>query len=289
MEEKAKTAAVSRRKKEYQVKTGRKFSVFRLIFPLFTMVIIALSVLGPELLARYKDRTILDEIHMQPAEAAGQGYRYALSSQEKIYILSEALSSQALAEDNPAGDYQQLNGNYAFVVNHRSLSEKEISDEEVFDRCNRELEYLKELGVLPETVMEIEDSVYDAVLYSAIDVLEPRNHVAVWELSLSNIQRNVNKQNRVIDVCMDADIGKIYEFYARTEYEWEDIDPDEIIKKWSAYQGLDLPVPYEFDNPLLETTPYFKKYMFSGEQEEQTIVTIGFYEGINELFLKVSH
>ena len=52
--------------------------------------------------------------------------------------------------------------------------------------------------------------------------------------------------------------------------------------------GLNSPAPYESDNPLLETTPYFKKYVFPGMGEDRTIVTVGFYEGINELFLKIS-
>lgn len=52
--------------------------------------------------------------------------------------------------------------------------------------------------------------------------------------------------------------------------------------------GLDAPQPYESVNPLLETTPFFKKYVFSGMGSETTIVTVGFYEGINELFLKIS-
>ena len=39
---------------------------------------------------------------------------------------------------------------------------------------------------------------------------------------------------------------------------------------------------------MSETTPYFKKFSFSGMEEGNTIVTVGFYEGINELFLKIS-
>ena len=52
--------------------------------------------------------------------------------------------------------------------------------------------------------------------------------------------------------------------------------------------GTQQPGPYESVNPLLETTPYFKKYVFPGMGEERTVVTVGFYEGINELFLKIS-
>ena len=97
-----------------------------------------------------------------------------------------------------------------------------------------------------------------------------------------------DKENRLIDAYIDADDGRIYEFYARSSMRWEEMDPDEIIARWSEYMGLEAPEVYEDQNPLLETTPYFKKYVFAGMGNEKTIVTIGFYEGINEFFLKVS-
>ena len=60
------------------------------------------------------------------------------------------------------------------------------------------------------------------------------------------------------------------------------------IIRWADYMGLDAPTAYESDNPLLETTPYFRKYVFSGMGDGRTIVTVGYYEGINEIFLKIS-
>ena len=44
---------------------------------------------------------------------------------------------------------------------------------------------------------------------------------------------------------------------------------------------------YEDLNPLLETTPYFEKFTFPGDEDSSMTVTIGYYEGIRELFLKV--
>ena len=70
-------------------------------------------------------------------------------------------------------------------------------------------------------------------------------------MSLSDSQKNADKTNRLIDAYIDADDGKICEFNVRTELSWEEIDPDAI-------------------------------------GEGKTGVTVGFYEGINELFLKVS-
>ena len=255
---------------------------------IFTAVLaLALSIWGPEALAKYQDKGTLNKIHAETVEAAGAGYRYKLNANEKLYILSRCLNS-GTPSANEQNAITQLEDSYAFVANYRSPSEKEITDEQIYETCNDAMEVLKELGILPREVKTVVPSSYEATLYSAIDVLEPRNNIAVWKLSLSNSQVNADKGNRLMDAYIGAEDGKIYEFYARTSLLWENIDTDAVIEAWSGYMGLGNPEPYESDNPLLETTPYFKKYVFQGMGEERTIVTVGFYEGINELFLRIS-
>lgn len=265
---------------------------------LLALWVLAVAIWGPEKLSQYRDKSGLNQITMETVEAENEGYRYSLNSNEKLYILAKCLNNQVLPEsemsaktnvDNEGVEYEELTGTYAFVVNHRGPSEKEITDKEIYEICNREMEQLKELGILPKTVKEVNASSYSAVLYSAIDVLEPRNNLSVWKVSLSTSQQNADKSNRLLDAYIDADTGKIYEFYARTEYkEWTDIKPDEMIDRWSEYMGLTGREEYEDVNPLLENTPYFEKYRFAGVDGENTVVTIGFYEGINELFLKIT-
>lgn len=264
---------------------------------LFAVLAVALSVWGPEALAEYADKAVLDEVHAQAVETEGEGYRYIMSSNDKLFIVSSCLNSQVLPESEQnamlrsgeAGlSYQELEGTYAFVVNHRGPSGREITDAQIYETCNRELAVLKELGIVPSSVQPVDAAAYDAVLYSAIDVLEPRNNVPVWKLSLSNSQKNADKFNKLIDAYIDADSGKIYEFYVRSALEWEKLDVDVLMESWRSYMGLTNPSPYESDNPLTETTPYFKKYVFSATGQERTIATVGFYEGINELFLKIS-
>lgn len=266
-----------------------------LFFLIFVGLVMALSIWGPEKLAEYRDKAIVGEIHGEKIEAEGEGYRYTLTNSEKLYILSEGLASQKFPERDPAhltgegaGDLDYQAGAYAFVVNHRGPSDKELTGEEIYEACNRELNALKESGILPDAVREVDKNAYDAVLYSAIDVMEPRNNVAVWKLSLSTSQKNADKENRLIDTYIDADNGRIYEFYVRADLEWDETNPDEMADRWSRYMGLEAPSPYEMENPLMETTPYFKKYVFPGMGGDTTLVTIGFYEGINELFLRIS-
>lgn len=274
-----------------------KIYVYYLAFPILAVLVMILSIWGPEALARYKDQGILDRAYTEDVEIAGEGYRYQMNSNEKLYILSCCLSSQTLPESETSAlareadtevEYQELEGSYAFVVNRRGPSGKEITDEQIYATCNEGLDLLKERGILPEQVRQVDVASYDVTLYSAIDVLEPRNNVAVWKMSISNSQKNADKTNRLMDAYIDADDGKIYEFYVRTPLLWEDIDADALVASWAEYMGLSAPVPYESDNPLLETTPYFRKYVFTGMGSGQTVVTLGFYEGINELFLKVS-
>ena len=268
-----------------------------LLIPL-AVVIVVFAVWGPEALAQYRDNSILNQVHTQEAETELEGYRYSLSANEKLYILARCLSSQTLPESEQNAmtrlgsantDYQELMGTYAFVANRKDASGQAVSASLGIDLCNQGIKELKEWGILPQGVRELAASSYSAAQYSAIDVPEPRNNVLVWKISLNTATQNANKKNRLLDAYVDADTGKIYEFYVRTEIaSWSEIDADSVVRAWAEYMGLDEPVEYTNTNPLSETTPYFKKYSFAGMEANSTIVTIGFYDGINELFLKIS-
>ena len=259
------------------------------------IVVILAALWGPEWIADRRDERILNSITTEAVEGA-EGYRYRMSSNQKLYLLGRCLSSQALPEselrsltrvDNETGNYGEMTGTYAFVENRQQPAEGQIPEETVFEVCNREIGVLKERGILPQKVKEVSEDSYEAVICSAIDVLEPRNNLSVWKISLSTDVQNADKSNRFLDIYMDADTGKIYEFYVRTGQEWENIDPEEMVAQYADYLELTGLENYEDPNPLLETTPYFEKFTFPGEEDGSTTVTIGYYEGIRELFLKV--
>ena len=259
------------------------------------VVVILAALWGPEWIAARRDEKLLNSITTEAVEGA-EGYRYRMSDNQKLYLLGRCLSSQTLPEselrfltrvDSEAGNYGEMTGTYAFVENRQQPGEGQIQEEAVYEACNREIQTLKEQGILPGEVKEVSEDSYEAVICSAIDVLEPRNNLSVWKISLSTDVRNADKSNRFLDIYLDADTGKIYEFYVRTGQQWEDIDTDAMIDRYAEYLDLTGLEKYEDQNPLLETTPYFAKYTFPGEEEGSTTVTIGYYEGIRELFLKV--
>lgn len=260
------------------------------------VVVILAALWGPEWIADRWDAKLLNSIKTEETESA-EGYRYRMSSNQKLYLLGRCLSSQQLPEselrsltrvDNDTERYGEMTGSYAFVENRQHPAEGQIQKETVFEACNREIGVLKERGSLPQNVREVSEDSYEAVICSAIDVLEPRNNLSVWKISLSTDVQNADKSNRFLDIYMDADTGKIYEFYVRTGQEWEDIDPEAMITEYADYLELTGLQNYEDPNPLLETTPYFEKFTFPGEEDGSSMtVTIGYYEGIRELFVKV--
>lgn len=258
-------------------------------------VIVGLAVWGPEELAQYRDRGIISQIRWEETEMGTEGYRYALGSNEKVYILSKCLDHRILPESDLSAvtrtesDYQDLTGTYAFVENRKDTSGREVPARTGIDLCSRGIQELKELGILPEEVKPLDADSYSAELYSAIDVPEPRNNVLVWKISLNSGKQNAQKENRLLDAYVDADTGKVYEFYVRVPaVSWEDVDADAMVSAWGEYMGLGEAREYENANPLSENTPYFRKFSFAGMEEGSTVVTVGFYDGINELYLKIS-
>lgn len=259
------------------------------------VAVILAALWGPEWIAARRDEKLLNSITTEAVEGA-EGYRYRMSDNQKLYLLGRCLSSQTLPEselrfltrvDSETGSYGEMTGTYAFVENRQQPGEGQIQEEAVYEACNREIQILKEQGILPGEVKEVSEDSYEAVICSAIDVLEPRNNLSVWKISLTTDVRNADKSNRFLDIYLDADTGKIYEFYVRTGQQWDDIDTDAMIDRYAEYLELAGLEKNEDQNPLLETTPYFAKYTFPGEEEGSTTVTIGYYEGIRELFLKV--
>lgn len=274
---------------------------------ILAVLVVLFALWGPEAVAGYKDKGLLNQIRAEQVESGSEGYRYTMNSNEKIYLLSKCLDNRSVpesefsaltrVENDETIEYEGLKGTYAFVLNHQGPSDKEVTEEQIYDVCNRELERLHELGIIPESVREVSADSYTAVLYSAIDVLEPRNNVAVWKVSLSTNVQNADKKNRLIDAYVDAGTGKIYEFYVRTEGTWADMQPDSIMASFSEYLGLYGLKRSERLDTLTETTSNIEKYTVPGmvngsgnaieEADGMTTLTLGFYEGINELFLKV--
>lgn len=102
----------------YQGKPLRK-DTLTIGFLCFAILVIAASVWGPEALAGYKDKSILNETHLEEIQTAGEGYRYTLNGNERLYILSQCLSSQTL----PGSEQNAWTGGGTADVDYQELGE----------------------------------------------------------------------------------------------------------------------------------------------------------------------
>ena len=110
----------------------------------------------------------------------------------------------------------------------------------------------------------------------------------MWQIGLAAGKQNADKKNRMLDLYMDADTGLVYAFYVRITEDWEELAPDEMAQSYCSYLGLSNLEPCQTEDPLAETATCYRQYLYEGGNDKNVTVTIGFYEGIRELFLKVS-
>ena len=78
-----------------------KKTALNFLLLLFAALVMALAIWGPEAISGYRDKSVLNEIHVKDGEGEGEGYRYSLSRSDKLFILAEALNSQTLPESEP--------------------------------------------------------------------------------------------------------------------------------------------------------------------------------------------
>lgn len=258
-------------------------------------IVIYAAIWGPSALSGIRDSEILNNIELEAKDTYIEGYRYILSMDQKLYILSNALNNRILPQSDYFASVKPKENlanvktqSYAFLSNYRDEENNTGSKEKALETLENELDTLFENGIIPYFNLQPNPQDYEIGLYTAIDVLEPQKSVSVWQIDLNSNTQISSLGSGLMSCYLDSETGKIYSLAIRTDKGWNDYKPDEIVKSWSEYLGSSSPSAYLSDNILLENTPYYKKYYIEGIEDEKTIVTIGFFEGINEFFIKIS-
>ena len=254
-------------------------------------VIIVVTILIPELISRFYDNSILENIILEEKNDDFGGYKYNLSADEKLYVLANALNNRVLPQSDyfAAIRWQERISNtqtqsYAFQPVFRDSENNRETQEAALNALKEELDMLTEKGIFPALDYSPDASLYEAALFSAIDILEPKRNVTVWQINYSGgiIRKGL------VDCVMDAQTNKLYSFSIRDIKTWEQYQPDEAIKLWADYLGISAPEPYMPVSLLAEDATYYQKYSVSGMEGDITIVTIGYYEGVQEFFIKIT-
>ena len=269
----------------------KRQTVMYMAFALIVVIIGVAAVFGPGAISRHFDDSIMERIVIEEMDDALPGYVYNLSADEKLYVLSNALNNRI----PPQSDYYAAIRMQDAISNTQTQSyafqpvykESEYNDEtrrNALLAIEKELAELAEAGILPEINYTPDADAYSVDLFTAIDVLEPKKNVTVWQVN----NNGIIVREGLLDCVMDAHTNQISSVSIRAEKSWEEYDVDAIIQRWAAYLGASAPEPYDPGSPLTIDATHYRRYSIGSADNERTIVTVGFYEGINEFFIKIS-
>jgi len=257
-----------------------------------TAVIITLATFGPSVLAKYNDANVLNRVGTESAVGLTAGFRYSLNANERVYILSMALKNQV----SPQTDYAALtrgrtgdpSSSFAYTENRRGSSPGEMSYEEALKACDKALAELQKTGVIPDCRFDPDNNAYDINLYTAVDISDPQKNISVWQIVYASSRPISEYRGALLEAWLDAETGALYGFSLRSDNPPESFEPDALADAWRQAAGLTETQLSEQNNPLSETTPHYKKYILEGLDYDSTVVTVGYYEGINEIFVRIT-
>lgn len=256
--------------------------------------LILLSIFLPAKLSQVSDRSLLDVIKTEEGNNSPESFRYSLTTPERLYILSMALGNRDILQSDYAASLREkaIRTNrkdtvvsYAYVENVRGLAPEEMNGVSAQEVCN------SGLGVIVKEGLGIDDfritNSCRQTLYSAVDILEPQKNVSVWHLEYSAAVPPAGEPFALMEAYVDAETGKIYGFAFRGE-PLVDFDADQLARAWLKQLEITDLGDITENNPLTETATQYKKFATEGMNLEKTVFTVGFYEGINEVFIKIT-
>lgn len=257
--------------------------------------VILLSIFLPTKLSQVSDRSLLDIVQKEEGSNSPESFRYSLTTPERLYILSMALDNRNILQSDYAASLREKAirtnrkdtvASYAYVENVRGLAQGEMDAESAMSICN------SELAVIVKDGLGIDDfhvtNSCRQTLYSAVDILEPQKNVSVWYIEYDSNLPPAGSPFALMEAYVDAETGKIYGFAFRTDQQ-ADFDADKLAKAWLAQLEITDLGDITENNPLTETATQYKKFATEGMALEKTVFTVGFYEGINEVFVKITN
>jgi len=261
---------------------------------IITIFVVIVSIFGPKSLSTYSDRKVLNNVIVEDTDI--EGYKYSLTPKEKLYILSNAIENRVLIQSDFSAS-TRLRSNlektqkqsYSLIANINNVELNDDIKQKTIENLEKEFSILQKEGIIPQFAFDTNIKSYDIRLFTALDILEPKKTVQVWQVETNSETFHSKGYKNYISSYADFETGKLYSFSFRFDKDWNSYDPDDIVKKWCKYLNVGTPVNFIPINSSIEETKFYKKYAIEYDNQDKAIVTIGFYEGVNEFFLKISN
>jgi len=267
------------------------FSVKHALAAVLAAAVILISVFLPAKLSQISDNSLLGTVQQESGDNSPESFRYTLTTPERLYILSMALSNRNMLQSDYAASLREkairtnaddTAATFAYVENGNGPAQGEMSAESAMRACAAELSaILKDgLGISNFAI----SNPCKQTLYSAVDILEPQKNVSVWQIDYSASLPPAGSPYALMEAYVDAETGKVYSFSFRAA-DPADFDPDGLAKAWLGRLGVTEYDDITQSSPLAEAAQQYKKYATGGMDQEKTVFTVGYYEGINEYYV----
>jgi hypothetical protein len=270
---------------------------------LLVIVVIAFSIFMPATLARYYDNSMFGVVYKDSTVISPESFQYStLSERERLNIVSMALGNRNIMQSDYAASIREKatrSGRddtvmtFAYVENTRGPSADELNAEQAIEACKVELtEIIRSCFDLNANfdVTELNLNPCSEKLYSAVYMLEPQKNVPVWQIEYSSaIPPTFNDRLPFVlmEAYVDAETGKLYGFAFRLEQaDTEDFEPDALAKAWLDRLSIASFEDITDDKLFTENASLYKKFAIDGMDSAKTVFTVGFYEGVNEFFVR---
>ena len=270
---------------------------------LLVTAVIALSILMPAKLASFYDNSMLGVKYKDSTAISSEDFQYSsLSERERLYIVSMALSNRNILQSDYAASIREKatrSGRddtamtFAYVKNTRGPSADELDANQAVEACITELnEIIKGYPDLKENIdlTELNLNPCSEQLYSAVYMLDPQKNVPVWQIEYSSAippTFNDNLPLVLMEAYVDAETGQLYGFAFRLKQaDEENFDPEALAKVWLDRLGITSFEDITDDNRFIEDANLYNKFATDGMESTKTVFTVGFYEGVNEVFVR---
>jgi hypothetical protein len=306
------------------------------ILPVAAVFAIAASIFGSSAIFNYSDRMVFDTVVFGDKSEL-EGFRYdnsgnevvgdnatgntaddgdnsieeiieshTLPYNEKLFILASAFSARTAPQSDYAATLRGVGSLRQYTL-HSNTRSQTADDNELIKTLSNELDELSNRGLIPKLDWGLTPGDYEISHYLAVEQETPQTGLPVVYLEFRDTLRLMSRKNVLTDCYFDAEASKICALSIRSDYSWDNYDPDQVFIEWSRYLGLSAQESegsseYAFHDagissdapPVFARASYFKPYVveaLSGDNGSAvtrgTFVTIGFYEGVNEFFIQI--
>lgn len=270
---------------------------------LLVTLVIVLAIFLPSKLARIFDNSMLGVVHKESTVISSENFQHStLTERERLYIVSMALGNRnvlqsdyiaAIRDKATRTDRDDTVMTFAYVKNTRGPSMSELNADQASEACKNELiEIIRAFPDITDTidVTDLNLNKCSEQLYSAVYMLDPQKNVPVWQIEYSSAippTANDNLPFALMEAYVDAETGKLYGFAFRLKkVDAESFELDALAKVWLDRLGITSFEDITDDNPFAEDANLYNKFATDGMDNTKTVFTVGFYEGVNEVFVR---